>query len=84
MKSTEVKTPKDLSQMLVEAEVITKEQLQHVTELQRKSGDKFERVLLRQRLLTPQQLALFISLQLGIPGLPPVVVPLSKLEPPIV
>ena len=67
MKSTEVKTPKDLSQMLVEAEVITKEQLQHVTELQRKSGDKFERVLLRQRLLTPPQLALFISLQLGIP-----------------
>ena len=67
MKSTEVKTPKDLSQTLVEAKVITREQVQHVIELQHTSGEKFEQVLLRQQLVTPQQLALFISLQLGIP-----------------
>ena len=36
-------------------------------ELQRGSSDTFERILLQQRLLTPQQLAFFISLQLGIP-----------------
>jgi len=53
--------------MLVEAKLITKEQLQHAREAQAKDGDKLERVLLRQRLISPQQLALFTSLQLGIP-----------------
>jgi general secretion pathway protein E len=67
MKSRERKRQKDLGQMLVEAEVITEEQLDRALEMQRKSGDRIERTLLQQRLITTQQLAFFISLQLGIP-----------------
>ncbi len=67
MKSSEGTLPKDLGQMLVEAKLITKEQLHHVMELQAKDGDKIERVMLQQRLITPQQLAFFTSLQLRVP-----------------
>jgi type II secretory ATPase GspE/PulE/Tfp pilus assembly ATPase PilB-like protein len=58
---------KDLGQMLVEAKLITEEQLKSVNELRAKSGDKIERVLLNERLITPQQLAFFTSLQLRVP-----------------
>ncbi len=58
---------KDLSQMLIEAGLVSDGQLQRVIELQRQSGDKLEQILLQQRLITPQQLAFFTSLQLGIP-----------------
>ncbi|MEE8618543.1 MAG: GspE/PulE family protein [Dehalococcoidales bacterium] len=58
---------KDLSQMLIEAGLISDGQLQRVIELQRQSGDKLEQILVQQRLITPQQLAFFTSLQLGIP-----------------
>ena len=67
MESSKRTSPEGLGQMLVEAKLITKEQLQHAREAQAKDGDKLERVLLRQRLISPQQLALFTSLQLGIP-----------------
>ncbi len=58
---------KDLGRMLVEARLITEEQLANVKEIQAKSGDKIERILLQERLITPQQLAFFISLQLKVP-----------------
>ena len=67
MESSKRTSPEGLGQMLVEAKLITKEQLQHAKEAQAKDSDKLERVLLRQRLISPQQLALFTSLQLGIP-----------------
>ncbi len=67
MKTREKKSQKDLGQILVEAEIITEEQLDRALEMQRKSGDRIERVLLQQRLITTQQLAFFTSLQLGIP-----------------
>jgi len=67
MESPERALSKDLGQMLVEAKLITEEQLHHVMELQAKDGDKIERVLLQQRLITPQQLAFFSSLQLRVP-----------------
>lgn len=67
MESPQVKAQKNLGQMLVEAGLIAEGQLQHVKELQQKSGDRLERILLQQRLITPQQLAFFTSLQLGIP-----------------
>jgi len=67
METSEIRTEKGLGQMLVEAELITEEQLHHIVELQRKSGDRLERILLQQRLVTPQQLAFFTSLQLGVP-----------------
>jgi len=58
---------KDLGEMLLEAKMITEEKLRHVKELQTKNGDKIEHILLQERLVTPQQLAFFISLQLGVP-----------------
>jgi len=67
MKAREKKSLKDLGQILVEAEIITEEQLDRALEMQRKSGDRIERILLQQRLITTQQLAFFTSLQLGIP-----------------
>ena len=67
MESPKRTSAKDLGQMLVEAKLITEEQLHHVMELQAKDGDKIERVLLQQRLITPQQLAFFTSLQLQVP-----------------
>ncbi|MDD4876709.1 MAG: GspE/PulE family protein, partial [Dehalococcoidales bacterium] len=60
-------SPDDLGQMLVEAKLITAEQLTHVKDIQVQGGEKMERVLLQQRLISLQQLALFTSLQLGVP-----------------
>jgi len=67
MESVEKGIRRDIGQILVDAELITDEQLRRVIELQHKGGDRLEQVLLQQRLVTPQQLAFFISLQLGIP-----------------
>ncbi|OGO23044.1 MAG: hypothetical protein A2Z28_06300 [Chloroflexi bacterium RBG_16_51_9] len=53
--------------MLVEAKLITEQQLDHIKELQARDGAKIERILLQDRLITPQQLAFFTSLQLRIP-----------------
>ena len=67
MESSERKPQKDLGHILVEAEIITEEQLNRVMELQHQGGDRFDRILLQQRLITPEQLAFFTGLQLGIP-----------------
>jgi len=67
MDTTQKRLTKDLGEILVEAGLVTSEQLQRVYELQQKSGDKLERILLQQRLITSQQLAFFTSLQMGIP-----------------
>ncbi len=58
---------KSLTDLLLEAGIITEKQLQRILELQAKEGDKIERVLLKQRVVTPQQLAFFTSLRLGTP-----------------
>ena len=67
METVEKETRRNIGQVLVDAELITEEQLNRIKELQRKSGDTLEQVLLQQRLVTSQQLAFFTSLQLGIP-----------------
>ena len=67
MDASKTTLPKDLGEMLVEAKMITEEQLGHVKELQAKDGEKIERILLQERLITPQQLAFFTSLQLRVP-----------------
>jgi len=67
MESNKTTSYKDIGEMLVEAKLITEEQLRHVRELQAKDGEKIERILLQERLITPQQLAFFTSLQLRIP-----------------
>ncbi len=53
--------------ILVEAGIINDEQVQRAHELQQKTGDRLEHILVQQRMVTQQQLAFFISLQLGIP-----------------
>lgn len=58
---------KSLGQTLVEAGVMNEEQLRHVTMLTRKNGYKTEHILLQQRFLTPQQLAILIAFQSSIP-----------------
>ncbi|MFC2052300.1 GspE/PulE family protein [Chloroflexota bacterium] len=67
MESPKMTLPKDLGEMLVAAKMITKEKLRHVKELQTESGDMIEHILLQERLITPQQLAFFTSLQLRVP-----------------
>ena len=67
MESSQRPLAKDVGQMLVEAKLITEEQLNQVKELQVKNGSKIERILLQERLITPQQLAFFTSLQLRVP-----------------
>ena len=67
MESLERTSSKDLGQMLLEAELVTEEQLHHVRELQARDGGKIERILLQQRLISSRQLAFLISLQLGVP-----------------
>lgn len=60
---------KDIGQMLIDAGLISDEQLQRAYDVHRAGSGSLERVLLQQRLVTPQQLAFFTSLQLGIPFL---------------
>jgi len=67
MKVSERPSAKDLGQVLVEAKLLTERQLDHVKELRAKDGTKLERILLQERLVTPQQLAFFTSLHLRIP-----------------
>ncbi|UCG10710.1 MAG: Flp pilus assembly complex ATPase component TadA [Dehalococcoidia bacterium] len=68
MKSSENKiAKKELGQLLVEGGLISDEQLSHIQDLQRKSGERLEQILLQQHLITSQQLAFFVSLQMGIP-----------------
>ena len=67
MKVSEKPSTNDLGQLLVQAKLLTEEQLEHVKEIQTKEGFKIERVLLQERLVTPQQLAFFTSLLLKIP-----------------
>ncbi|MFC1872773.1 GspE/PulE family protein [Chloroflexota bacterium] len=67
MEQTIIKLGRDLGQMLLESEALTQEQLTRVLEVKNKSGEKFEHIVLQQRLVTPQQMAFFTSLQLGIP-----------------
>lgn len=67
MKVSEKPPAKDLGQMLVEAKLLTQQQLAHVKEVQAKEGLKLERILLQERLVSSQQLAFFTSLYLKIP-----------------
>ena len=53
--------------MLIEARLITEQQLERAKELQAKDGVRLDRILLQDRLVSPQQLAFFTSLQLRIP-----------------
>jgi len=58
---------RDIIHILAEAGIINDEQVQRVQDLQQKTSDRVEHILLQQRMVTQQQLGFFTSLQLGIP-----------------
>ena len=65
--SREATRRKSLGEMLVEAKLIAAEQLQQALVLSQRDGRKVEHVLIEQGFITPQQLAMFASLQLNVP-----------------
>ncbi|MFC1937479.1 GspE/PulE family protein [Chloroflexota bacterium] len=67
MDSVRTKYSLDLGQILIEAKLVSEEQLRQVKEQQLQTGEKMERILMQRRLVTPQQLAFLVSMQLGIP-----------------
>jgi general secretion pathway protein E len=58
---------KTIGEMLVDAKLITDDQLQHALGIALRDGRKLEHVLVEQGLVTDQQLAMFASLQLNVP-----------------
>lgn len=58
---------KSLGQVLVEANIITAQQWQQVLDEQQITGNKVEDILVKLELVTRQQLAFFISMQLNVP-----------------
>lgn len=58
---------KSLGEVLVEAEVITVEQLRQAYIIHQRDGSKIEHILIEQGFITAQQLAIFSSLHLNIP-----------------
>ena len=58
---------KTVGEMLVEAAVVTEDQLGSAMAIALRDGRKIEHVLVEQSLITDQQLAMFTSLQLNIP-----------------
>ncbi len=63
----EISERKSLGQVLVEAKLITFDQLEQAVVLYRREGKKVEHTLVEQSWVTPEQLALFRSLQLNVP-----------------
>ena len=58
---------KTVVDMLLEANLLTNDQLLQAQDAQRKSGHKIEDVLVEEQLVDPEQVALLSSLQLGVP-----------------
>ena len=58
---------KSVVDMLLEASLLTRDQLIQAQEIQRKNGHKIEDVLVEEKLVDPEQVALLSSLQLGVP-----------------
>ncbi len=61
------KVTKSLSDMVLEAKLVTPEQMQDALEVQRRDGAKLQEVLIEQKMVTAEQLALVSSLYLGVP-----------------
>jgi len=56
-----------VGELLIEAELITRDQLQYALELQGGNGTKLGDILVKEGLVSPQDLASVLSLQLNIP-----------------
>lgn len=63
----EVPGSKSLGEMLIEARLITQNQLEHAQELQRNQGGKLSEVLVEHNFVTPENLAAVLSLQMNLP-----------------
>jgi len=53
--------------MLLESRLLTREQLEQAVAEQERQGGRLEDILVERDLVTPEQLAIFTSLQLGVP-----------------
>ncbi len=60
-------TRKSLAEMLLEENIITAEQLEKALDIQRRKGGKLSQILVKQGLVTPEDLATLYSIQLNIP-----------------
>ena len=58
---------KSIADMLLESNLLTRDQLLQAQEVQRKNGSKIEDILVSEKMVNPEQLALLTSLQIGIP-----------------
>jgi len=58
---------KSLTEMLLESQILTQEQLQEAIAEQGRTGGRLEDILSDQDVITAEQLAIFTSLQLGVP-----------------
>ena len=58
---------KSIADMLLESNLLTRDQLLQAQDVQRKNGSKIEDVLVSEKMVNPEQLALLTSLQIGIP-----------------
>ena len=58
---------KSIADILLDSNLLTRDQLLQAQEIQRKNRSKIEDVLVEERLVNPEQLALLTSLQIGIP-----------------
>ena len=67
MLQTRTKTTKRLVDMLLEANLLSRDQMVQALERQRQTGDKIEDILVEEKFVNPDQLALLVSMQLGLP-----------------
>jgi len=58
---------KSLGEMLVEENLLTREQLESALALQRQQGGKLNDILIKQGLVKPETLAIMLSIQLNLP-----------------
>ena len=67
MELVQKKGRKSLTEMLLESQLLTQEQLQEAIAEQGRTGGRLEDILSDQDVVTAEQLAIFTSLQLGVP-----------------
>jgi len=60
-------TKKSLGEMLIEEKLITPEQLESATAIQRQSGGRLSDILVKTGVIKPEELAVILSIQLNLP-----------------
>jgi type II secretory ATPase GspE/PulE/Tfp pilus assembly ATPase PilB-like protein len=67
VKSVNKRTKKSLGELLIEEKIISPEQLEKATEIQRQKGGRLDDVLIKQGFVKAEELAIILSIQLNIP-----------------